>query len=105
MPSKAEIVYEQYFTTVCNAVRNNNGNDPDGLFVDFETAAINAIQNVLLQTDISGCFFHLSSNLDTWIKRARLQQRYMNDPQFALQLRMITALAFLPPHDVVNSFN
>ena len=29
----------------------------------------------------------------------------MNDPQFALQLRMITALAFLPPHDVVNSFN
>ena len=41
----------------------------------------------------------------TWIKRARLQQHYMNDPQFALQLRMITALAFLPPHDVVNSFN
>ena len=105
LPFKAEIVYEQYFTTVCNAVRNNNGNDPDGLFVDFQTAAINAIQNVLLQTDISGCFFHLSSNLDTWIKRARLQQRYMNDPQFALQLRMITALAFLPPHDVVNSFN
>ena len=55
--------------------------------------------------DISGCFFHLSSNLDTWIKRARLQQRYMNDPQFALQLRMIAALAFLPPQDVVNSFN
>ena len=101
LPSIAEIVYEQYFTTVCNAVRNNNGNDPDGLLVDFETAAINAIQNVLLQMDISGCFFHLSSNLDTWIKRARLQQRYMNDPQFAL----ITALAFLPPQDVVNSFN
>ena len=64
LPSIAEIVYEQYFTTVCNAVRNNNGNDPDGLLVDFETAEINAIQNVLLQTDISGCFFHLSSNLD-----------------------------------------
>ena len=60
LPSKAEIVYEQLFTTVCNAVRNNNGNDPDGFLVDFETAAINAIRNVLPQTDISGCFFHLS---------------------------------------------
>ena len=28
-PSKTEILYEQFFTTVCNAVRNNNGNDPD----------------------------------------------------------------------------
>ena len=43
LPSKTEIVYEQFFTTVCNAVRNKNGNDPDGFLVDFETAAINAI--------------------------------------------------------------
>ena len=63
LPSKAEMVYEQFFTTVCNAVRNNNGNDPDGFLVDCETVAINAIRNVLPQTDISGCFFHLSSNL------------------------------------------
>ena len=50
LPSKAEIVYWQFFTTVCNAVRNSNGNDPDEFLVDFETAAINAIQNVLPQT-------------------------------------------------------
>ena len=61
LPSKAEIVYEKFFTTVCNTVRNNNGNDPEGFLVDFETAAINAIQNILPRTDISGCFFHLSS--------------------------------------------
>ena len=40
---KTEIVYEQFFTTACNAIRNNNGNDPDGFLVDFETAAINGI--------------------------------------------------------------
>ena len=73
-PSKAEIVYEQFFTTVCNAVRNNNGNDPDGFLVDFETAAINAIQNLSPQTDISSCFFHLSSNLWKHIQRAGLQE-------------------------------
>ena len=41
-PSKTEIAYEQFFTTVCNAVRNNS-NDPVGFLVDFETAAINVI--------------------------------------------------------------
>ena len=29
----------------------------------------------------------------------------MNEPEFGLQLRMITALVFLPPQDVVNSFD
>ena len=61
LPSKAEIVHKQFFTAVRHAVRNNNGNDPDGFLVDFETAAINGIRNILPQTDISGCFFHLSS--------------------------------------------
>ena len=97
LPSKAEIVYEQFFTTVCNAIRNNNCNDPDGFLINFETAAINAIRNVLLQTIIVGCFFHLLSNLWKHIQRAGLQERYMNDPEFGLQLRMIAALAFVPP--------
>ena len=48
---------------VCSAVRNNNGNYPNGFLVDFEAAAINAIRNILPRTDISGCFFHLLSNL------------------------------------------
>ena len=105
LQSKTEIVYEQFFTTVCNAVRNNNSNDPDGFLVDFETAAINAIQNVLPQTDTSGCFFNLSSNLWKHIQRAALQELYMNNPQFGLQLRIIAALAFAPPQDVINSFD
>ena len=68
-----EIVYEQFFTMVYNAKRNNDGNDPDGLPADFETVGINAIRNVLLPMDISGCFFYLSSNLRKHIQRARLQ--------------------------------
>ena len=54
---------------VCNTVRNNNSNNPDGLLVEFETAAFNAIGNDLLQIDIFGCFFHLSSNLRKHIQR------------------------------------
>ena len=105
LPSKTEIVYEQFFTKVCNAARNNNGNDPDEFLVNFETAAINAIRNCLPQTDISSCFFDLSSNLWKHIQRVALQERYMKDPQFGLQLRMIAALVFVPPQDVVNYFD
>ena len=57
LPSKIEIVYEQFFTTVCNDVTKgfipmqryngmqqyNNGIDTDGFLVYFDTAAINAI--------------------------------------------------------------
>ena len=104
LPSKAEIV-DELLTMVCNAVRDNNGNDADGFLVDFETAAINAIRNLLPETDVSTCFFHLSSNLWKHIQRAELQGRYINDPSFGLQLRMIAGLAFVLPQDVVNSFD
>ena len=39
------------------------------------------------------------------IQQSGLQERYINDPEFALHLRMISALAFVPPDDVQNSFD
>ena len=54
---------------------------------------------------MSGCFFHLSSNLRKHVQRAGLQERYMNDLEFGLQLRMIAALTFAPPQDMVNFFD
>ena len=90
---------------VCSAVRNNNGNYPNGFLVDFEAAAINAIRNILPRTDISGCFFHLLPNLWKHVQRAGLRKRYMNDPQFGSQSCMIATLGFVPPQDLVNSFD
>ena len=90
---------------VYNAKRNNDGNDPDGLLADCETVGINAIRNVLLPMDISGCFFYLSSNLWKHIQRARLQECYMDDPQFGSQLRMIAVLASVLLQDMVYYFD
>ena len=52
-----------------------------------------------------GCFYHLCSNMSKRIQQSELQERHIIDPEFALQLRMISALAFVPPHDVQNSLN
>ena len=38
-------------------------------------------------------------------ERAGLKERYLNEPQFGLQLRMIAALAFVPTQDLINSFD
>ena len=52
-----------------------------------------------------GCFYHLCSNMSKRIQQSGLQERHIIDPEFALHLRMISALAFVPPHDVQNSLN
>ena len=51
-----------------------------------------------------GCFYYLCSNMWKRIQQSGLQERYINDPEFALHLRMISALEFVPPNDVQNSF-
>ena len=44
--------------------------------------------------EIKRCFFDLSSNIWKHIQSAGLQERYNEDPQFALSLQMLAALAF-----------
>ena len=104
LPSKTEVIYTSFFTTILNPVRRINSNGNDGFLVEFELAAINAIRNVLPGSHVSGCFYHLSSSLWKHIQRAGLQEQYVADPQFALHLRMIAAVAFVSPQDVENAY-
>ena len=46
----------------------------------------------------------MTKNIHRRVQGAGLQQRYENDANFALQCGMISALAFVPPADVVTSF-
>ena len=53
---------------------------------------------------MKGCFFHLYSSLWKRIQRSGLQQSYIDDAEFANTLRMIAALAFVPPDEVKGYF-
>ena len=81
-----------------------NGRFPTDILINFEGGAINAIQAILANANVKGCFFHLCSNAWKHVQNVGLQVRYVEQPEFALQLRMLTALAFLPPQDVVRGF-
>ena len=71
--------------------------------VDFEKASINAFEEHFLAV-VSGCFFHFSQNIFRKIQSKGLTNQYMEDPKFAVTMRMLPSLAFVPEHDVSDCF-
>lgn len=101
LPNKTEATYRRFYEQIFNLIGHVNLQD---ILVDFEKAAINAIQHFNDNITIKGCFYHLSKNVWKRIQANGYQQRYMEDAEFALKSRMVCALAFLPPDDVVEGF-
>ena len=72
--------------------------------VDFELAVIKSIEVNFPDSEINGCFFHLSQSVYRKIQECGFQRRYQEDSDFALKLRMLPALAFVPVEEVVDAF-
>lgn len=97
LPNKQLETYRRLLTMV-NALLPNL--QPNAVSCDFELAAIRAIQEVYPNADVMGCFFHLCHNLKKRVAELGLTQCYNSDPNFALQARMVAALAFVPIDDL-----
>ena len=69
--------------------------------MDFELASQNAASVNFPGEEMKGCFYHLSSNLWKRIQKLGLQQRYNDEEEFAIFLRILAALAFVPPNNVI----
>ena len=74
--------------------------NPGVIHCDFEKAVINAIQRNFPNAAVGGCLFHLVQNMRKHVGQLGLTARYNNEPEFALEAKMITALSFLPPTDI-----
>ncbi|XP_065317600.1 uncharacterized protein LOC135925933 [Gordionus sp. m RMFG-2023] len=71
------------------------------IYMDFEKAAINAVENTLgRDINIQGCFYHLTQSTHRKIQELGLESSYRNDRMLCLFAAMIDGLAFLPIHDV-----
>ena len=99
LPNKTANTYVRFFQ-----VFNRVDNQPADILVDFERAAINAIQRLSGNIDVKGCFYHLSSNIWKKIQHLGFQERFQNEADFAIRLKMLAATAFLPPAQVINGF-
>ena len=72
--------------------------------MDFEKAAINSFQQVWPATQVKSCFFHLTQNIWRKVQAEGLQAAYNQDEELALRIRLLPALAFASPFDVLEVF-
>ena len=101
LPNKTLATYRRMLQQVFDRVGDNWLQD---VLVDFERAVINAFHLIDETIDMKGCFYHLSSNIWKKVQHSGLQQRYSEDQEFALHTRMLSAVAFMPPDNVIAGF-
>lgn len=78
---------------------------PANVMTDFEKASINAIKTVFPTVTQTGCYFHFRQAIYKKIQQFGLSDNYSSDESFALELRKLSALAFVPPDDVIAAYD
>ncbi|KAI6649667.1 hypothetical protein LOD99_6671 [Oopsacas minuta] len=77
--------------------------DPSSIMVDFEKASINTLEENSLAV-ISACLFHLSQSIHRQIQSIGLATLYLEDEEFAIQMKMSVSLALVPEFEVIDCF-
>jgi len=72
--------------------------------VDFEMAFISAYKDEFPTTEIKGCFFYFQQCLRRKIQSCGLQQMYGDAVEISMQIRSLSALAFIPTINVIRTF-
>ncbi|XP_031327714.1 uncharacterized protein LOC116158974 [Photinus pyralis] len=101
LPGKSKVLYQEMIQAL-KGLRPNL--KPSTIMIDFERAAIEAFQTEFPEILVRGCFFHLGQCIWRKVQEHGKAVRYANDVEFAVQVKMLTAISFLPLHDVVLGF-
>ncbi|XP_060872634.1 uncharacterized protein LOC132946603 [Metopolophium dirhodum] len=72
--------------------------------LDFELSTINEIKKVFPNTSLHGCFFHYSQALWRHIQDSGFAIKYREESNFALNIKKLNALSFVPPHLAINAY-
>ena len=64
---------------------------------DFEQAAFGSVKQLFPHASVECCFFHFAQANWRKVVELGLRDAYMTDFDFSLQVRQLTALAFVPP--------
>ena len=101
LTNKSELTYATLFTKLLDIRPELN---PFFIMADFEKAAINALESKFLIV-VTGCFFHLSQNIYRKIQSAGFTNLYIENADFALHMKMLPSLAFVPESQVIRYFD
>ncbi|XP_068237065.1 uncharacterized protein [Palaemon carinicauda] len=77
---------------------------PVSISCDYEKAFHNAFLSVFNNAEVLGCFFHLSQAVWRKIQDLGLNDLYCGSEEVRKYTKMLVALAFVPPNEIVNVF-
>ena len=98
VPKKSSATYTAVFSIIKDKMESLGMNIEIQTFrSDLETAAYSSMKSLFPQLSIECCFFHFGQANWRKIAELGLRTKYVEDLDFSLQIRMFTALAFLPP--------
>ncbi len=98
LPDKKQETYCALWTNLKGEVSIQ----PDSVLMDFEQASINVVSTVFPDTEVKGCFFHFSQSIYRKILDLGQATKYRDDKNFNQAVRMLAALAFVPPEHTVS---
>lgn len=101
LPDKTQETYTTFFEVVNQKAEHPR---PETVMCDYELAAMNAVRTVFPDVQVTGCFFHLKQSIYRQAVDGGLRQQYVTDENIRAHIKMLGSLAFVPPSDVVNSF-
>lgn len=102
LSDKEQETYSRLFEILSKRLNSS----PAYILCDFEKAILNSLQHYFPSSTISGCWFHLASNLYKHLQSNGLVQQYRSRTDSTLRTcyKYLKFLAFVPAHDVIETF-
>lgn len=100
--NKTQETYENIFTTLFHLKRYFS---PKFFKCDFELALIEAIKIKFPNSTISGCQFHLGQAIQRKMRQLNLFYFYKSNQQIKKYVKCLTALAYVRPEKIFETFN
>jgi len=97
---------EDLYLLVIDEIKTlKNEINPSTIMTDFERATINAISLSFPNSKNRECLFHVKKSIHKHLQQCEgLQQKYANESEFALEMKKLAFLAFVPENDIIAAF-
>ena len=107
LSTKTTAAYEEVFQSVGNRIQALTGQMwvVREMVTDFETAIMNAAENIFPGIQVNGCYFHFAKALWHKVQQIGLAQAYRQDANIRMFIRKVMAIGFLPLNIVRLNWN